>query len=269
MWVPEPKAESAAVWTSQFCWYFRAGALWVSIFWITVRRTQRATSLNKFLCSTLWNPLLVLVSAVRAGKQSCCARFGAVAKGAVLEWAQGPWLLVSLGEENTNLNFPGVNLIRATLFNRGDQASFKAELDWVLSAQVLFAVWDQQSEVGGGDRVPLQLPRQVLLARLLRARDLRPHLAGDGHRGPAGDHGGVWGQGVTPGGQGWPLRDRQQGWGCASSLLTVNSWFLRAKLLHMASCTFSPCYIYSSNLFLFRLVWGIFQRASGWTSGLN
>lgn len=43
----------------QFCWYFRAGTLQVSIFWITVRRTHRATSLNKFLCSSLWNPFLV------------------------------------------------------------------------------------------------------------------------------------------------------------------------------------------------------------------
>lgn len=87
MWVPEPKAESAAVWTST-CRYFRAGALWVSIFWITVRRACRATSLKKFLCSSLKNPFLGAGSAVRAGEQSSWLGW-AVGKGALLEWAQG------------------------------------------------------------------------------------------------------------------------------------------------------------------------------------
>lgn len=88
------------------------------------------------------------------------------------------------------LNFSG--LICKNLFNRGDQASFKAELDRVLSAQILFAVWNQQSEISRGHRLPIQLPRQVLLAWFLWEGDVCADFPGNCYRSFAGDHGGTW-----------------------------------------------------------------------------
>lgn len=84
----------------QFCWYFRAGTLWVSIFWITVRRTHRATSLNKFLCSRLSNPFLVPGSSSQGRRAELLCLTRGSSKGRSAGMGTGTsWLLVSLGEE--------------------------------------------------------------------------------------------------------------------------------------------------------------------------
>lgn len=142
-----------------------------------------------------------------AGFNSLCNRprwlwgtVGEVAKKRVMEYAEWPtgwWsALVFLGGWDavvaTWVEFQCFQSNTKHSFLRGDQASFKAELDRVLSAQVLFAVWNQQSEVGCGHRVPLQLPRQVLLSRLLWKGDFCSDLIGNCYWGIAGDHGGTW-----------------------------------------------------------------------------
>ena len=90
------------------------------------------------------------------------------------------------------LNFSRLNLICKNLFNRGDQASFKAELDWVLSAQILFAVWNQQSEISRSHSVPIQLSRQVLFTWFLWKGDFCTDFVGNCYWSFVGDHGGTW-----------------------------------------------------------------------------
>lgn len=90
------------------------------------------------------------------------------------------------------MNFIVVTLICKNLFNRGDQASFKAELDWVFSAQVLFTVWNQQSEISCSDSFPLQLSRQVVFTWFLWEGDFCTDFFGNSYWSFVGDHGGMW-----------------------------------------------------------------------------
>lgn len=88
-----------------------------------------------------------------------------------------------------------MNRLLSVPSHRGDQTSPATEPDGVLAAQVLPAVWNKQGEVGRGHRIPVQLSRPVVLPRLLREGDFRAHLSGNGHRGSAGDHGGMASEG--------------------------------------------------------------------------
>lgn len=126
---------------------------------------------------------------------------GEIAKKTILEcakWHIG-WLstFVFLGGWASGclkygLNFSGLSLICKNLFNRGDQASFKAELDWILSAQILFAVWNQQSEIGRSHSIPIQLSRQVVFTWFLWKGDFCTDFVGNCYWSFVGDHGGMW-----------------------------------------------------------------------------
>lgn len=73
---------------------------------------------------------------------------------------------------------------------RGNKAGSEAESDWVLPAQVLPAVWHQQSQISRCDCLPLQLQRPLILTRLLWEGDLCTVLPRNRHWGLTGNHGG-------------------------------------------------------------------------------